>query len=71
MGWDCLNGSLEVTPGVHPVVFQDEQGETASAIAFIWQDAAVPIRCCGLVVLKDDVEAIRHAMQRMLEGKGC
>ena len=70
MGWDCLCGAFSVTPGIHPVVFRDEDGTLLSAIAICWQDKEIP-RICGLVVLKDDLESLQHATRKMLAGSGC
>jgi hypothetical protein len=75
MGFDCLCGSLVKTAGIHPCVFKDDEGE-ASALAFMWADTRLhrqtsgPARVCGLVVLKGDLSAIKHAASRMLEAKG-
>lgn len=69
MGWDCLCGAISLTPGIHPVIFRDSEGEL-SALAICWQDTEIP-RICGLVVAKDDLEAIQHATRKMLAGAGC
>jgi len=69
MGWDCLNGAIS-KPGVWPCVFRDDEGE-ASCIAFLWEDGSNPAnRIVGMVLLSDDADGIRHAMERMTDACG-
>jgi hypothetical protein len=54
-----------LTAGIHPMI-AEHRGEQRSVIAFVWERAGgLPIS--GLVVQKDDIEALQQAAKQFAE----